>query len=460
MKSGASILPAADSVSVWREQCRAQWRILLVSVLILLGWSAGRQTLIVAHEIPADVTVHVFVKPEGRTLRLLVRAPLEAMRDVIFPLRDPGFLDLSRAEASVRTAAETWILNGVRAYEDGQPLSRVSMSAVRISLPSDRSFDSWDQALAHVTGAALPAETQLIWTQARLDVLLEFETQSEASAFAIETDFARFGLRTLSVIRFLPPGGEMRVFQYTGDAGLLHLDPRWHQAAGRFVVSGIEHILGGADHLLFLLCLVVPVRKLKPLILVVTAFTVAHSITMIAAALDYLPSGLWFPPLVETVIALSIVWMALENIIGATNFQRRWIVTFLFGLVHGFGFSFALRDTLQFGGKHFVTSLVAFNVGVELGQIIALLAMIPVLYLLFRYAVAESIGCIVISALVAHHAWHWMTERGAVLFEHGWPFTVAQTVSLALRTAIVTWIAGWAYWYLKRRRRTNEPVDK
>jgi hypothetical protein len=449
VKSGASILPAADAVRVSRDHCRAFVRIGLAFALAF--------TVVTAHEIPADVTVHAFVKPEGNTLRILVRAPLEAMRDVIFPTRDPGFLELSRAESSVRTAAETWIANGVRAYENGQPLGRPSMQAVQLSLPSDRSFESWDQALAHVTGPPLSVDTELLWTQARLDVLLEFAIQSDASEFSIETDFARFGIRTLSVVRFLPPGGEMRVFQYTGDAGRLYLDPRWHQAAKRFVVLGIEHILSGIDHLLFLLCVVVPIRSFKRLVMIATGFTVAHSITMIAASLDFVPSGLWFPPLVETLIALSIVWMALENIAGASDTTRRWVLTFVFGLVHGFGFSFALRETLQFGGKHFVMSLVSFNAGVEVGQILALAAMVPALALLFRYVVAERIGGIIISALVAHQAWHWMTERGSVLFEHGWPFTGWQTVSYTLRAAIVLWIAGWGCWYF-RRKRTSSPL--
>jgi hypothetical protein len=437
-----------------RDHRRALWRIGLACALIASGWAGCGpwRNAVWAHEVPADVTVHVFVKPEGRTLRVLVRAPLEAMRDVVFPMREPAFLDLSRAGTSVRTAAETWILSGVRAFEDGRPLDRPVMAAVQISLPSDRSFDSWEQALAHVKGPPLPADTQLIWTQARLDVLLEFETQSEMAAYAIETDFARFGLRTLSVVRFLPPGRQMRVFQYTGDAGMLHLDPRWHQAALRFVHAGVQHILGGIDHLLFLLCLVVPIRKFRPLVLMVTAFTVAHSITLMAAAFDFVPSGLWFPPLVETLIALSIIWMALENIVGVTQMRRRWVLTFLFGLVHGFGFSFALRDTLQFGGTHFVTSLVAFNIGVELGQVMALLVIMPALHLLFRAVVAERIGGIIISALVAHHAWHWMIERGQVLFEHGWPFTARETVSLALRVAIAAWLVGWGYWYARRRK--------
>ena len=136
---------------------------------------------------------------------------------------------------------------------------------------------------------------------------------------------------------------------------------------------GFLHILDGTDHLLFIACLVIPFRRLRPLVVIVTAFTVAHSITLAAAALGLAPEGLWFPPLVEMLIAVSIVYMALENIVG-TNAQRRWIVAFAFGLVHGFGFAFALRESLQFAGSHLATALLAFNVGVELGQLAVLAA--------------------------------------------------------------------------------------
>ena len=176
--------------------------------------------------------------------------------------------------------------------------------------------------------------------------------------------------------------------------------------------SGFAHILDGIDHLLFLLCLVLPLRRFWHLVGVVTAFTAAHSITLFCAAFGLAPGALWFPPLVETLIAASIVYMAIENAssglpavalakvgsIGSGGsdrsggFQRRWIVAFAFGLVHGFGFSFALQDTLQFAGSHLVTSLVSFNVGVELGQLLVLAMLIPVLSLLFRFVVAERIG--------------------------------------------------------------------
>ena len=80
--------------------------------------------------------------------------------------------------------------------------------------------------------------------------------------------------------------------------------------------------------------------------------------------------------------------------------------------MHGFGFSFALRETLQFAGSHLLTSLLSFNVGVELGQLLVLALLIPALDLLFRFVVAERMGTIILSALVAHTGWHWMIERG------------------------------------------------
>src|SRR6202163_1600651 len=111
---------------------------------------------------------------------------------------------------------------------------------------------------------------------------------------------------------------------------------------------------------------------------------------------------------------MSIVYMALENIVGGATVRRRWMIAFGFGLVHGFGFSFALRETLQFAGSHLLTSLLSFNIGVELGQLLVLLLLIPALEALFRYVVAERIGTIILSALVTHTAWHWMVERAGV----------------------------------------------
>jgi hypothetical protein len=409
-------------------------RVLTVIVVLvtLVAW-AGHPA---AHDLPADVVVHAFVKPEGQRLRVLLRVPLEAMRDVDYPTRRPeGLLDLARIESALADATNLWLVPALDIREDDATLPRPHLAAARISLPSDRSFESYDQALAQVTGTPLDEHARIYWNQSLLDVLLEYPIRSDRSAFAIDPALARLGVRVATSVRFLPPGGAIRAFEWVGNPGLVRLDPRWHQAAWRFVQLGFRHILGGADHLLFLVCLAIPIRRLRTLVPIVTAFAVAHSITLIASAFGLAPRALWFPPLVETLIAVSIVWMALENMIAST-FAHRWAVAFGFGLVHGFGFGFALRETLQFAGTHLVASLLAFNVGVELGQLLVLLVMLPPLSWLFRRAATERVGIIVLSAVVAHVAWHWMVDRGTQLaqFSIEWP---------RLDAALAAATAGW-----------------
>jgi hypothetical protein len=303
----------------------------------------------------------------------------------------------------------------------------------------------------------------LLPTQGALDVLFEYPIQSDRSRFSFHQRFEKFGLRVVTILRFIPPDGEIRAFEYEGgDPGLVRLDPEWHQAAWTFVRMGFRHILDGADHLLFLFCLVIPFRRFGRLIPVVTGFTVAHSVTLIASAYDMAPGALWFPPLIETLIAASIVYMALENIVVAQP-SRRWIMAFGFGLVHGFGFSFALRNTLQFAGSHLLTSLLAFNVGVELGQVFVLALMVPALTLLFRRFIAERMGTIILSALATHTAWHWMTERYEQLsrFPMEWPVIDAAFLSVALQWAMLAVaVAGalWLFGVLRQGRRRREEI--
>jgi hypothetical protein len=421
-----------------------RFRVIATLAVLLLGLVHGAA----AHDIPNDVMVQMFVKPEGDRLRVLVRVPLRAMLDVRFPERGPGYLDLDQVDASLQHAATIWIADPIEIQEGGKRLAKPQIVRTLVSLESDRSFSFYDDALAHVTGAPLPSSTQVPSGQAMLDVLLDYPIASERSDFSVRPGFERLGLRVLTVLRFVPAQGPERVFEFAGDPGLVRLDPRWHQAALRFVESGFLHILDGPDHLLFLVCLVIPFRRFRELVLVVTSFTVAHSITLIASAYDFGPDALWFPPLIEMLIALSIVYMALENIVGGANAQRRWVITFAFGLVHGFGFSFLLRETLQFAGSHLLTSLLSFNVGVELGQLLVLVVLIPALGVLFRYVVAERMGTIILSALVAHTAWHWMTERWDALsqFPLQWPALNAALLASALWWAMLIALLAGLVW--------------
>ncbi len=207
--------------------------------MLAAGLTPGRA---VAHEVPTDVVIHTILKPGVDGIDFLVRVPLDAMRDVNFPQSGPGYLVISEADATIRDAAVIWIAREVGIFENGEHLEQWEIVAARLSLPSDRSFDSYEHALASFDNPPLPDNTELYRNQALLDVLLRYPIQSETSDFSIEPDFARLGLRTTTVVRFLHPDGVERIFEFSGDPGRVRLDPRWHHAFFRFVQTGIEHI--------------------------------------------------------------------------------------------------------------------------------------------------------------------------------------------------------------------------
>lgn len=406
----------------------SQFFLLLAALFLFLSpVFAGRAA---AHDLPLDVLVKMYVKPEGHTLKVLMRMPLKAVQDAEYPRKDGGYVDLAKADPFLRDAMRLGLLDNLSVFENDRKLPNPRVVSFRMSLDSDESFASYERAMAHVTGPKLAERETVFWEQALADILVEYPIQSETSDFSIHGVFDRLAQHEVTTVQFMPPGGVVRAYELEGDAGLVRLDPRWYHAAERFVVMGFWHILEGTDHLLFLLCLIIPFRRIGPLIPIITAFTVAHSITLIASAYNIAPDAGWFPPLIETLIAVSIFYMALENIV-VENPARRWILTFCFGLVHGFGFSFILRNSLQFAGSHMLTSLLSFNIGVELGQLLVLAAAVPALNLLFRYAVAQRLGTIILSAIVAHQAWHWMLERLEVLQRFPWP-TVTREGLLSL----------------------------
>jgi HupE / UreJ protein len=119
---------------------------------------------------------------------------------------------------------------------------------------------------------------------------------------------------------------------------------------------------------------------------------------------------------------------------------------------------FALRQTLQFAGSHLLTSLLSFNIGVELGQLLVLALLIPVLDFFFRYAVAERMGTIILSALVAHTGWHWMTERAERLrqFQFQWPALTTALVASVLRWLMLVVALAGLLWFVSLLRRRNQ----
>lgn len=431
-------------------------RVPLVLLLLLAIVLLSRPSISLADEIPLRVSVQAFVKPEDDRLRVLMRVPMDALGDISFPVRgQPGYLVFSESGPPMRAAAESYVLRSIQFFEGDRLLEDREIEALRISMPSNREYSNYESALNNVLSPPLDDSVNLYYLQGFLDVLVSYPIESPDSRFSVDPRLGGLGLETTTVVRYILPGGEERTFSYIGNPGMVYLDPSWYQAALNFVWLGFEHILEGTDHLLFLLCLLIPLRNVWALIPVVTSFTIAHSITLMAAAFGWVPSANWFPSMIEFLIAVSIVYMALENIIGVKH-RHRWMLTFGFGLVHGFGFSFLLTESMQFAGSHLVMSLLAFNIGVELGQILVLIVTVPFLYVLFHYVLNEKVGIILLSALVAHGAWHWMEDRYAEFsaYQVGLPsIDAAFFVGLMQWTTLLLVSAGvfWAMFELFKR---------
>ena len=174
----------------------------------------------------------------------------------------------------------------------------------------------------------------------------------------------------------------------------------------------------------------------------------------------------------STLIAASIVWMALENIFdsvagrdieadGGRAVARRWAATTAFGLVHGFGFSFALRDQLQFAGSHLLASLLAFNVGVEIAQLVVIVGAATAVTLAFRRLSSPRVAAIVVSALAAHTGWDWLLERGAVWWQYPWPLPSAEALTaMAIWVSIVFAAAAGAWGVRRVLARSAENADR
>jgi hydrogenase/urease accessory protein HupE len=178
-----------------------------------------------------------------------------------------------------------------------------------------------------------------------------------------------------------------------------------------FIRLGVEHILTGYDHLLFLLALLIGATNFWRVLGIASAFTLAHSITLSLAVLGlvHVPAAV-----VEPLIAASIVWVAaVENTFGRGRLWRRYAVTFVFGLVHGLGFADALSP-LALAGWSLVRALAGFNLGVELGQAIAISLVLPVLLAIGRLARGVTVYRYA-SLAVAMAGAYWLVER--VYFE-------------------------------------------
>jgi hypothetical protein len=261
---------------------------------------------------------------------------------------------------------------------------RSTIKEVRVyPLDTEPGFATLEEAIAAFTPEQVyPEQGQLIYVgDAVVDVKLEYIAAKPVYQYQLASSLNP-GLPgqddTANLVLDYGPGG-VQVYRARGLLTEPIVVSRSAMSAfATFVKEGMRHILEGIDHVLFVLCLVAGALSLKSLLWRVTGFTIGHSITLSAGFFGFVPSGNWFVPLVETGIALSIVYAAAVASIPrfqSTSSERiTFFITSFIGLIHGLGFSFVLHNILKISSPNIWQSLLAFNLGIELGQLLIILA--------------------------------------------------------------------------------------
>jgi hypothetical protein len=390
--------PAADLLR------RCLWTIAVAAVL-----ACPRPAAADGADLPPQILVQGFVKPETDRLQLLVRVPLVLLSNFPLPKRGLGYLDLARMGDSLAQAAAS-TGRQIELFADGKVLSPTVREA-RISLPSDRSFAHYAAALAHLRGPPLSADTDLFWNQGFFDTRLEYPLPSAGAHLWIRFDVApELGRRVELQLEYLPAGLPPRHYELAGGSGWAALDPSWYEAAWRFVKAGVADVFG-FDRFVFLLCLVAPFRQFRSLLAVVMALSLLQALSATVIAEGIVSESPLHPELFDTALGAATVLLAIGNL-ARPRLRRRWFVGAIIGAAGGFGLGHLLADALQFPGTHRLVSVAAYDLGMALGEAASLLLAFAALRLLFARVLGPALGVVVLSAVLGHLGWHWMVDGG------------------------------------------------
>lgn len=332
-------------------------------------------------------------------------------------------------------------LSTLKLQHDADQLRAVlifSPNDIESIIPIDKNFDG------RITAEEISAGQKTLENLAKnlLDITLDNEpiavvatkcSQDENSNFQFDLTLEKSSGTLLKVvskwINALPPGHRQFVSFQEGNAAArtedlldaanniftvnllseqTRVETKRSNSFSQFLVLGVRHILTGYDHLLFLFALLIVCDSFASIAKIVTCFTLAHSLTLALATLNIvqIPSRI-----IEPTIAASIVYVGLENIFRHGHPKGRWLLTFAFGLVHGFGFASVLREMEIAKAGSVVVPLVSFNLGVEAGQIAVAAIILPLIWWFKKQPAFAPRWVPACSALVAAAGTFWFIER-------------------------------------------------
>lgn len=409
---------------------------------------------VAARTLADDQVALAYVRVEPGQVRLLVRIPLHQLGEV-------GFVT-SRREIQVR-ASESAIARALLAIDawfalaDGGARLASTSARARLSLPSDQSFDSYDRARAHVEQAPAPSEAVYLG-QGFLDASLTFQPVAPTSGLSMRLyPSALFPSAVSAAVQHLPSHGAERSLVVTGAAGWIGFEPSAADAAWWFLRSGLQHVSTNTPYLLLLFCLMLragPIERVWPM---AAMLSVGRSAAVIGTAFSLASLGRWVEPPLEAAATASIAGVMLAGLVGL-ELRRRYGVVALLGLLHGLVFSFALRDQLPLAANHRLMAAIAFNVGLEAGQLGVAAASIALSARATRGRQVTPVAIIAVTALGAHLVWHMAIDQGATLWTSGvGGADRASALILARWVAGVTVAVAGAHWLARRWQGLRDP---
>ena len=429
----------------------------LVRCLVFLVVVASSANVAQAHfRVAANIrVVHVEHAKDG--IRTYMRVPMPLLvADLLGPVRDDGsrepapfttnreendqlvhYVNLDEVLANpgglgeVAADKHVFVFNGKRVRGD--------VESVRVwpALQQTRFVSLEEVKRSFLQREIFPANAGPTYVgDAVVDIQLLYRGVDSVKGFMFATQL-RGGVPdvdTLANVIIHYQGGEPRIYRILGPIAELvqigevpeeeRLDriPEIHEAkdsalqdAWRFMLEGVRHISTGLDHVLFVICLTIGASSLRALVYRVSGFTIGHTITLVGGFFGYAPSGAWFIPAVELGIALSIIYAAITAMTNRGEISS-FLVTTCIGLLHGFGFSFVLHEILKVDSPNLWVSLISFNIGVEIGQLLVVVAIWPAFVIgmkrlekttfLARNAIALAALCV---------ALYWSYQRARVL---------------------------------------------
>jgi hypothetical protein len=352
---------------------------------------------------PAPYTTNRF--EDGKLVHYVDAEQLKVSTDDLAALAKQG-IDLSIEGEKSEIEVER-----IRLYKNGTQPDFATLDDAKHAFQDEPAYNDFEQGI-------YVGDTTV-------DVLLRYTSEDAVYNYALSSTLDP-GLpdqdATANLVLDYSPSG-VQVFRARG---LLHepvvVTRSVFDAILTFIKEGVKHILEGLDHVLFVICLVLGAMHLRPLLWRVTGFTIGHSVTLSIGFFGFVPTAAWFVPAVETGIALSIMYVALVAVLpdfkpGWQQKKNEWTVvgvTGLIGLLHGLGFSFVLQHILQVTSPNIWQSLLAFNVGVEIGQLMIVIVAVLVFYLITLLGVrATKINRFLIAGVCAVTALYWVIERGS-----------------------------------------------